>query len=394
VAAARAVAPAATRVASIDIVRGLVMIIMPLEHAREFFAPAPLGDPVDLSTASAGLFLTRLLTHLCAPTFVFLAGLAAGLRGRRLSTGELSRWLAVRGLWLVFLEITAVNFAWTFSFAYPRWFLQVIWALGLSMLALAALVRLRMTTILVIGVAIVAGHNLLDGIRLTSDSSFYIPWAILHQRDLFVFAGKTIRTSYPVLPWIGVMALGYCASQFYSTEWTSRGRRTTFQHLGLALLSIFAILRVLNVYGDPSPFTEYYIDPLSTVFSVFNTTKYPPSLLFVTMTLGAMFLLLAGAEAWRGRVADVLVVYGRAPLFFYVAHWTVLHVIAVIAAIAGGTAWSDIDFARYFAGLPRPLDFSLAGVYGVAAAAVALLYWPCLAIGRLKARHSALASFI
>jgi uncharacterized membrane protein len=262
------------------------------------------------------------------------------------------------------------------------------------MIALAGLVRLPMRAIFLVGVAIVAGHNLLDGIRLTPESTFYIPWAILHQRDVFELAGKTIRTSYPVLPWMGVMALGYCASAFYSTEWTARKRQAAFKHLGLALLCGFVVLRVLNIYGDASPFTEFYADPTLTLFSVFNTTKYPPSLLFVMMTLATMLLLLAWAEQWQGRAASMLSNYGRAPLFFYVAHWTLLHILALAAAIIAGTMPGEFDFARYFAGLPRPLDFSLAGVYAMAGAAVALLYWPCGAVGRLKTRHPTVGSFI
>ena len=390
---AAAGAVASARLASIDVVRGLVMVIMPLEHAREFFAPTPLADPVDLATASTGLFLTRLLTHLCAPTFVFLTGLAAALRGRRTTPAELSRWLAIRGAWLVFLEIVVVNFGWTFSFAYPRWFLQVIWALGLSMLALAGLVRLPAQALLVVGVVIVAGHNLLDGIHLTAASPFYVPWAILHQRDLIEIAGKTVRTSYPVLPWIGVMALGFCSGAFYDPRWTAARRQNVFLGLGAALLAVFAVLRVVDLYGEPSRFT-WYLDPALTLFSLFNTTKYPPSLLFVMMTLGPMLILLALAERVDGPMSRTLAVYGRAPLFFYVAHWYLLHLFALAAALATGTAAGDIDFSRYFAGLPRPLDFPLQGVYLVAGLAVLVLYWPCLAVGRWKAKHARWSSFV
>ena len=379
---------ASTRLPSIDTVRGLVMVIMPLEHAREFFASAPLADPVDLSTVSPGLFLTRLLTHLCAPTFVFLAGLAAAMGGRHATIVQRSRWLLVRGLWLMLLELTVVNFSWTFSFAYPRWFLQVIWALGLSMVALAGLIHLPWRTILLVGIAIVAGHNLLDGVRLTPDSPFHAIWAVLHQRDLIDIAGKTVRTSYPVLPWIGVMALGYCAGAFYTPAWDDRRRRRLFVQLGLTLLATFIVLRMANGYGEPSPLTGF-ADPVYTLFSVFNTTKYPPSLLFVLMTLGPLFLALAVAEQSRGGVARLLATYGCAPLFFYVAHWYVLHVLALAAAVWMGASWTEFNFAGHFAGLPQPLNFPLSTVYLVAAAAVALLYLPCKWIGLLKQQSRA-----
>ncbi len=382
------------RLASIDIVRGLVMVIMPLEHAREFFAPVPLADPVDLSTASAGLFLTRLLTHLCAPTFVFLAGLSAALSGRRASPAQLSRWLLIRGFWLVLLEITVVNFAWTFSFAYPRWFLQVIWALGLSMIALAGLVRLPTRATLAVAIAIVAGHNLLDGIHLAPDSTWYVPWTILHQRDLIEIGAKTVRTSYPVLPWIGVMALGYCAERLYAAAADGARRRAALLRIGLALFASFVVLRILNIYGEPSPLT-WYPEPSMTLFSIFNTTKYPPSLLFVLMTLAAMCLVLARAERPPHAVGRVLATYGRAPLFFYVAHWYLLHLMALAAAIWMGASWQEFDFARNFAGLPRPLDFTLGGVYGVAVTAVALLYLPCRWVGEFRRRsRSAWARFV
>jgi uncharacterized membrane protein len=242
--------------------------------------------------------------------------------------------------------------------------------------------------VLTLGLAILAGHNLLDGIRLTPDSPWYAVWAVLHQRDLIEIAGKTVRTSYPVLPWIGVMALGYCAGVFYAPSWNGPRRRALWRRLGLGLLGAFLALRLVNACGEPTPMT-WYVEPSLTLFSAFNTTKYPPSLLFVLMTLGAMCLVLAFSEGRRDAVARALATYGRAPLFFYVAHWYVLHVMALGAAIWMGASWREFDFAGSFARLPRPLDFSLAGVYAVAAVAVALLHLPCRWIGELKRRTRA-----
>ena len=338
-AAPQATAPSAARIRSIDALRGLVILLMLVDHVREFFfIHAQVSDPMDVVTTSPALFATRLAAHLCAPVFVALTGLGAWLYGAKAGgAGAASGFLLKRGLFLVTLELTVVNFAWTFSLTPQTIFLQVIWAIGLSMIALAALVRLPRPALIAVGLVIVLGHNLLDPITIAAGQSGHALWAILHDRGYIDLPwGGQARTSYPLLPWIGVAALGYAIGPWFAGAQPARLRRLVL--LGLGMLALFAVLRAANAYGDPTPWAVQ-ATPLPTLMSVFNLTKYPPSADFLLLTLGVGALILAGLERASERLVGVLAVFGGAPLFFYLLHLYALHLLYLAAfAVFGPTA--------------------------------------------------------
>ncbi|WP_082877381.1 DUF1624 domain-containing protein [Comamonas thiooxydans] len=318
----------AGRLQSIDALRGLVMLFMLLDHVREtFYLHLQVPDPMVVADTAPGLFFPRMLAHLCAPVFVFLTGLGAYLyASRHAEAGQASAasgFLWRRGLFLVLLEVTVVNFAWTFQFPPAKIFLQVIWAIGLSMLALSVLVWLPRKALLLLGLVLVAGHNLFDSLHFPADHVMHIPWAILHDRGWLDLAGLQLRTSYPLLPWIGVIALGYGIGPWFGKACDPARRRHHLLVAGISCLLSFALLRTLNLYGD-APWLAG-ADTLRTVMSWFNVTKYPPSLLFLLLTLGIGLLLLGAFEKAAGRRwLLLLATLGAAPMFFYVLHLYVL----------------------------------------------------------------------
>lgn len=316
------------RLASIDALRGLVILFMLLDHVREtFFLHQQVPDPMVVATTSPDLFFSRLLAHLCAPVFVFLTGLSAYLyaaKGGCESRAEASGFLWRRGLFLVFLEITVINFAWTFQFPPTKLFLQVIWIIGLSMLSLAALVWVPRKILATLGFVLIAGHNLLDGIHLPESHPFYAFWAILHDR-VWIVLSETMkaRTSYPLLPWIGLISLGYAAGPWFSAQTDEKERHRRLVSTGCALLLAFFFIRYLNGYGD-KPWSAGE-SMLRTMMSFFNLTKYPPSLLFCFFNLGLGLLILRLFEQFQNRSwIKPLVVFGSAPMFFYILHLYVL----------------------------------------------------------------------
>ncbi|MCY1076585.1 DUF1624 domain-containing protein [Archangium lansingense] len=315
------------RIATIDALRGFVMLLMLVDHAREFFyMHAQVSDPVDVATTPPGLFFTRLLAHLCAPVFVALTGLSAWLHGqRRGGRRATAEFLLKRGLFLVLLELTLVNFAWTFALVPSTYFLQVIWAIGLSMIALAGLLWLPRPALVVLGLAIVFGHNLLDSVRFEPGTPGATLWAILHKRDFIALPwGARARTSYPLLPWIGVIALGYGIGPWFAGQVNPTVRRLRLYALGLAALALFILLRLANGYGEPVPWTSG-ATPLLSLLSFLNLTKYPPSLDFLLLTMGGGALLLAALDHVPSRLLALLSTFGAAPLFFYLLHLYLLH---------------------------------------------------------------------
>ncbi|WP_140631456.1 DUF1624 domain-containing protein [Methylibium rhizosphaerae] len=333
---------ATPRLQSIDALRGFVIVVMLLDHVREtFYLHHQVGDPIDLVHTAPDLFFSRVLAHLCAPVFMFLAGLAAFLYGARHGEGAraaASSFLWRRGLFLVVLEMTVVNFAWTFQFPPARVYLQVIWAIGLSMLALAALVWLPRRVLIGLALVIVAGHNLLDGLHFDAGHPLQVPWAVLHDRGwIDVTQSLRLRTSYPLLPWIGVIALGYAAGPWFLPGADPGLRRRRLLAWGLGLLAGFVVLRALDVYGD-RPWTAGDT-ALQTAMGFVNVTKYPPSLLFVALTLGVGLQLLRAFELAsdrRRRWLAPLAAYGAAPMFFYVLHLYVLKFLYLGALAAWG----------------------------------------------------------
>jgi len=361
-------APAAARNASIDVLRGIVMVIMALDHARDFVSGAEF-DPTDPAHTTPLYFFTRWITHYCAPTFFFLAGVAAFLAGRRKTRAQLSWWLASRGLWLVVIELTIVRLAWSFDLGSPYRFL-VIWALGVSMIVLAALIHLPRWAIAAISVLAIAGHNLLDGVAAAPlvgahgvslhASAFDWLWAFLHVLDYPVV--------YPIVPWFAVMAAGYAFGPLLDGTSAARARRLTWLGGGLALG--FVALRLTNLYGDPSPWEGPHV-----VMSVLNVSKYPPSLLYLLMTLAPAIAALPWLERLAPtRIGRWFAVFGRVPLFFYVLHLYAAHVLALLLTYAvTGTFWVT--------------GFDLWVVYAVWLAIVAGLYPLCRWFAALKARR-------
>jgi uncharacterized membrane protein len=330
-------APTARRIAAIDALRGLVMLLMLVDHTREFFfIHAQVADPMDLSKTEPALFFTRLSAHLCAPVFVALTGVSAWLYGQNAKPGAdgPSAFLFKRGLFLVVLELTLVNFAWTFSLAPKLVYLQVIWAIGLSMIALSALIRLPRPALIAVGLVIVLGHNLLDPVTVPKGAPGHALWAILHDRGFIDLPwGDQARTSYPVLPWIGVAALGYGVGPWFKLEAGARRRRLLV--LAVVSLALLATLRASNLYGDPTPWTAG-ATPLLTVMSVLNLTKYPPSADFLLLTLSVGAILLVALERAPSRLTAVLAAFGGAPLFFYLIHLYGLHLLNLAALAVFG----------------------------------------------------------
>jgi uncharacterized membrane protein len=332
-------AKARTRLIAIDALRGLVMLFMLVDHVREtWFLHLQVTDPVNAHTTDPGLFFTRLLSAFCAPTFVALTGLSAWLYGQSHSKAQVSEFLLKRGLFLLLLEFTLICYAWPTqanSFPPPTIWLQVIWTIGLSMICLAGLIHLPRPAQFALGLAIVCLHNLLDPIRLSADSPFFIPWAILHQRDKFELAGIVFKTTYPVLPWIGVILLGYACGPWFARGTDPAPRIRRLAKLGLGLIVGFVVIRYLNIYGDKPWFVAE--TPLRTVMSFLALTKYPPSLLFLMPTIGTGCLLLAGFEKFEGsRAMPTLAMLGGAPMFYYALHLYTLKLIYNIAMLMYG----------------------------------------------------------
>lgn len=331
-----------TRLQSIDALRGLVMVIMLLDHVREtWFLYMPVGDPVDARTVMPALFFTRISSTLCAPIFVALTGLSAYLYSQRRTLAQTSDFLLRRGAFLVLLELTLVNFSWRAELVPNFVFLQVIWAIGLCMIVLAALIHLPSRAILLLGLAIVAGHNLLDPIVFPPDHPLFVPWAILHERSQLELAGVVIKFNYPVLPWIGVICLGWSAGTWFS-RLTMEERRRMLRMTGAAMIGGFLILRALNVYGDV-PWFVVPDEPVRTAMSFLALSKYPPSQLFLLPTLGIGLILLAALErANDARLTHWLSVMGGAPMFFYLFHLYLLRILYLTALAIWGTNHGDV----------------------------------------------------
>lgn len=328
-----------SRIPSIDALRGLVMLLMLVDHTREFFFfHAQVSDPMDVGATAPALFFTRITAHLCAPVFVALTGLAAYLYGAARGGGAaVSAFLLKRGAFLVALEVTVVSFAWTFDPTPPVLFLQVIWAIGLSMIALAALVHFPRPVQIAVGLTIVVGHNLLDPITIAAGEPGHAIWAILHDRGFIDLPwGGQARTSYPVLPWIGVITLGYAIGPWFARGDAGGERRRRLSVVMAVALIGFALLRVSNGYGDPSPWQPQPTG-LPAAMSFLNLTKYPPSLDFLLLTIGIGAGLLALAERLPPWLATVLAVFGSAPLFFYLLHLYALHATNRLAGLWSGT---------------------------------------------------------
>ena len=315
------------RIESVDLLRGLIMILMALDHTRDFLTNAPFL-PTDLSQTTPAYFFTRWITHFCAPVFFLLTGTGAYLSRRRKSKGELSRFLLTRGLWLIFLDVVVVRcLGMQFNFDFRVTLLLVLWALGWAMIALSALVFLPEWLIAAIGAVMIATHNLFDSITPAALGRFAPLWAILHV-PFFVSANPnhTVFVAYPLIPWIGVTALGYTLGKVF--DWPADRRKTFFLRLGLGLTVAFVVIRATNLYGDPFRWSHQK-SALFTVLSFLNTIKYPPSLLFLLMTLGPAVIFLGFSDAYTPRWLRPAIIYGKVPLFYYLLHVPLIHLICV-----------------------------------------------------------------
>ena len=379
------------RIESIDLLRGIVIIIMALDHVRDYFhADYFYYDPTEMTKTNAAVFFTRWITHFCAPVFVFLAGTSVFLVGERKTKNELAGFLLKRGLWLLLLETVVINFAWSFNPSYPFFRLQVIGTLGVCMMIMSALIYLPSKIILVVGLLILFGHNLLDNIQVTGNSLKDFLWALLHQRKRFSFGRKLIVTGYPVLPWLGIMALGFCFGTLYKKGMDEVIRRKYLQIIGSVATGVFFVIRATNFYGDMAPWSSQKSFIL-TICSFLNVTKYPPSLLYALMTLGPALIVLAMLEKplnWWGKI---IIPVGRVPLFFYILHLFLLHGLAVVAFVLSGRPWTDMISITNINAKDSPwlqgYGFSLAGTYLVWIVVVLLLYPLCKWYDQYKTNH-------
>ena len=374
------------RITSIDFLRGLVMVIMALDHVRDYFhSGAMIDSPTNLETTTPILFFTRWITHFCAPVFVFLAGTSAFLSGQKKTKKELSFFLFTRGLWLVLAEAVLVGFGWSFDPLLHTIALQVIWAIGASMMVLSALVWLPFQTLLLIGVAIVFGHNLLDPVEAATKEEGLV-WHLLHTPDggyYQPYAGERgvfILYAFPV--WLGIMILGYCFGSLYRRTIESNKRKKYLLRISLVAISLFVVLRFFNVYGDPSPWSQQKTAMLS-VLSFFNVSKYPPSLLYTLMTIGPAILFLAFFEHLQGRFSKYFIVFGRVPFFYYILHIYLIHVLCAIAFFASGYGINDLS-ADPFYFRPQKFGFELWAVYLIWITVVLLLYPLCRWYNKVK----------
>ncbi|HTH57104.1 MAG TPA: heparan-alpha-glucosaminide N-acetyltransferase domain-containing protein [Cyclobacteriaceae bacterium] len=377
------------RIESIDLLRGIVMIIMAIDHVRDYFhADAFLFNPTDLSRTSTVLFFTRWITHFCAPVFVFLAGTSAYLVGIRKGKAELSAFLFKRGIWLIVLEFTVINFSWFFNVHFSFIALTVICALAMGMILLSVAIYLPFRAMVIVGLILVAGHNLFDGLRLPNESSLVEIYSVLFRPYVFQLGHFTVFTGYPILPWAGVMLLGYCFGSLYTPSVDAAQRKKILVRLGVAAIVTFIVVRFINAYGDP-----FRWEPQSSAFYTFlsfiNVTKYPPSLFYILATLGPAFLFLAWAEKIKGRISRYVVALGRVPMFFYIVHIYAIHLLALIAALATGFTLSDMTFTTWITDSPnlKGYGFSLGFVYLVWLAIVLGLYPLCLWYERYKTAH-------
>lgn len=376
------------RIESIDLLKGLVMVVMALDHTRDYFHfSAFFFDPTDPSQTTWPIYFTRWITHYCAPTFCFLAGTSAFLVGLRKSKNELSGFLLKRGLWLVVIELTVVNFAWYFDVHFSSPGLLVIWSLGISMIVLAGLVYLPRVAILAFSLVIIFGHNLLDTIHFQGN---YL-WAILHDPAIFTYSETSrLYIFYPIVPWIAVMSLGYCFGALYEPAFDPAKRKRWLSFIGFSAIALFFLLRGINMYGNPTKWIGYESFSQS-MMSFMDPAKYPPSLLYLLMTLGPALVFLAATENQKGKVTGFFSTFGRVPFFYYILHIYLIHILAMVAAQLTGFGWQRMLLGDWVGAIPelKGYGFSLVVVYLVWIAVILALYPLCKQFDQYKASNRA-----
>lgn len=376
------------RIESIDILRGIVMIIMCLDHTRDYYQDMEAaGWAMSLKTTTPGLFFTRYITHFCAPIFVFLSGLSVYLQSKRKTKKELTIFLLTRGLWLIFLEIVLNNFLWRLDITYNVIVLQVIWAIGASMVVLSGLIHLRKYLLLALGIIIVAGHNLIDVFKLDIQTNAYVGqdfsgflWCLFHQNGGIEVGGETLpyfRVDYPMFPWLGIMILGFCFGQLYAKAFAPAKRHKYLLSIGISMLFLFIILRTFNLYGDPEFWFNGQLPFFKSFVSFLRITKYPPSFHYALVTIGICLIALSLLEKTKNKITDFLLVFGRVPLFFYFLHMAVIHPSSIAYSNIRNYANDAVEFK----------GTGLIGVYIAWIIIIAVLYYPCLKYMRYKANN-------
>jgi len=379
------------RIESIDLLRGVVMIIMALDHVRDYFHyDAFFYSPTDLSKTNVALFFTRWITHFCAPVFVFLAGTSAYLYGVKHGRRSLSFFLLTRGIWLILVELFILGLFRSFNPSFPYYNLQVIFAIGACMVVLSALVYLNWQVILVIGISLIATHNLLDSVHVPGNNLTAFIWSLIHEAKRFSFGNITVFVHYPVLPWIGVMATGYCAGRLYEPNYDPQKRREILSWLGLVALAIFIILRAGNFYGDVAHWAPQK-NFMFSVLSFLNVSKYPPSLLYILITLGPALIFLSVSEKPLKKLGTGIVIFGRSAMFYYLAHILLIHVFALAGVLISGYKLQDMILSTSVNDSPNleGYGFSLVAVYLVWIVLVFILYPLCRSFYRYKAANQA-----
>lgn len=332
------------RIDSIDVLRGIVMVIMAIDHVRDFVHDqAYTGDPLNVLTTTPVLYFTRWITHLCAPTFVFLSGLSIYLQSTRKTKAELSSFLFKRGLWLIFVEICLISLAFTFNPSYNFIILQVIWAIGISMILLGFLCRLPYKVVLAIGLVIVLGHNVLDYWEAAPGFKAGFWWDLFHHGLFAVYpivGDHHLIIMYPFVPWTGLMILGYCFGVFFTAKFTSTERQKILTRIGSFLLVFFVVLRAINVYGDPHPWSTQ-ANGFDTFLSFINVHKYPPSLAYMSVMIGIAILALAFLENIQNKLTNVFRTFGRTAFFYYIVHFYVAHLITAVLFFYRGHSYDE-----------------------------------------------------
>jgi uncharacterized membrane protein len=378
-----------TRLSSIDTVRGLIMVVMALDHTRDYFHVGALTyDPTDLTVSPPSVFLTRWITHFCAPAFLFLSGLSASLKRSRTAKRELSQYLFTRGLWLMLLDITLHRFSLLFNFYYLEYnMLSILWLIGGCMVIMSAVIYFRHWAILAVAMLIIFGHNLTDGLAVPTEHPLYIPWILLWTGGLFQLGpGILVYSIYAIIPWLGIMMLGYFVGRWYGSPYTDKMRRRLLVYTGILSIILFLFFRYTGFYGDPRPALDFP-DALTTFLSFLNVSKYPVSLQFTLMTLGPIMILLAYTEKLNAGRLTSLIVFGRVPLFYFLVHFYVIHIAALVFyMIRTGKTFSSIDFhfPASFGGITAEGGVSLLWTYVAWVLIIVLMYPMCLWFERYK----------
>ena len=378
------------RIETIDLLRGLVMIIMALDHTRDYFhSVANVNDPLDLATTTPFLYFTRWITHFCAPTFVFLSGVSAWLQSRRKTKKELSRFLITRGLWLVIMEVAVIGLAITADIHYGFLFLQTIWSIGISMIILGLVIWLPFNAILALGLLIVLGHNSIDFAEASRNGNVPVWWSFLHRPTVVTLdAHHSIGVFYPFLPWAGLMMLGYCCGKIFSNIETPR-RNKILLWMGTGALLLFIVLRFIDFYGDPGHWMSQK-NLLYTFLDFMDVQKYPPSLLYMCATVGCALIFLAVVKNTKSRLAKIIIIYGRVPFFYYILHFYLLSTLNIILYLSRGHSLAegmkDVPGMPFKFGTPGE-GYNLWVVYGIWIAVVVALYPLCKWYDNYKTNH-------